>query len=130
MIVGSEAKPAVALWRAVIAQAMQDAVMFCGVNKVKQLEVSQARSWLLTSNANFNEVCALADLEPTQVRVFARKAIADADARVAERAAIHERQAERMRRGHEVRKAKRAGVVADFSEKPTHRSFPTAEEIF
>ncbi|WJR76009.1 hypothetical protein [Bradyrhizobium sp. NP1] len=66
------AKPEQALWRAVIDQAITDA---SGKMKCKEFDRAQALDWLLKPNRNFNEVCALADLEPDHVRAAARKAI-------------------------------------------------------
>lgn len=126
MIVEAEGRSTVALWRAVITQALDDATMFGSTNKAK-LAISQARSWLLSPNQHFNEVCALADLEPSRVRMLARKRIAEADAQIAERTAAYELKVERIRRGHEKRKANR-GEVANFSNDAQHRHSPAAQE--
>lgn len=126
MIIEAESRSTVALWRAVIMQALDDATMFGATSKAK-LEISQARSWLLSPNQHFNEVCALADLEPSQVRLFARKRISDADEHIAERTAEYELKVERIRRGHETRKARR-GVVANFSNDAQHRTLSVAQE--
>ncbi|WP_162560592.1 hypothetical protein [Methylobacterium durans] len=67
------------LWRAVISQAFADAAT-TGMRRETVLERSDARHWLTTPSQDFHEVCALADLEPTQVRTLAIKHIAEADA--------------------------------------------------
>ncbi|WP_316394936.1 hypothetical protein [Bradyrhizobium sp. 33ap4] len=59
------------LWRAMIEQMILDA---CGVN-CTELEHQQALSWLFTPNPDFNESCALADLEPDYVRTRARQRV-------------------------------------------------------
>lgn len=62
----------VALWRAVITQALTDA---CNDNMGAALARQQARAWLLENSSDFAEVCALALLEPDHVRRLAAKHI-------------------------------------------------------
>lgn len=75
------------LWRAVIRQAMEDAARYGYGNNfyagAARVERARARAWLTGQSADFNEVCALADLEPDQVHKDALALIAMVDARVA-----------------------------------------------
>lgn len=64
----------VALWRAVITQALTDA---CNDNKGAALDRQQARAWLLGDSSDFQEVCALALLEADHVRRLAVQRIED-----------------------------------------------------
>lgn len=77
-----------ALWRAVIEQAIRDAgtktppgIGLPGEPGVilsdTVLSKYRALDWLLKPNRDFNEVCALADLEPDRVRAHAAKRLAD-----------------------------------------------------
>lgn len=73
----------VALWSAVILQAIDDATMTVADpkpgasagrlselrNKTKARD--DARRWLLEPNRDFDAVCGLAGLEPVQVRAYA-----------------------------------------------------------
>lgn len=73
------------LWRAVIQQAFSDAATFPSSKKAWAASVDAdretAREWLTTPSDDFDEVCALADWEPSQVRKEALAYIAEADAR-------------------------------------------------
>ena len=91
--------PLVRLWRQVIVQALDDAQ-----RKLKErqplnqrLVVQRAREWLLQPNRDFDEVCALADLEAERVRAYARQTLDKVKAMQAQQA-----------------KALDPGVVADF----------------
>jgi hypothetical protein len=81
----------VALWRAVIDQAITDATL--GLLKgepgrkkqarpsvERMIHRDQARTWLLGMGKDFREVCSMALLEPDAVRAAARRQIAQADA--------------------------------------------------
>lgn len=66
----------VALWRAVLAQAIDDAKMQVGLgsgrwseNNTPQGRVAhdQARAWLRIGNRDFHMVCDLADVSPNEV---------------------------------------------------------------
>lgn len=63
-----------ALWRAVITQAEEDAVANTSFNPTP-LESQQARAWLLGSSDDFFEICDLALLDPACVRAAARRKI-------------------------------------------------------
>lgn len=69
----SDSGPEVALWRAVIAQAISDATSIIrakdpGLMKRAGLERDQARTWLLGNSKYFRDVCEMALLEPAAVR--------------------------------------------------------------
>lgn len=66
------------LWRAVIQQAIADAT---NADRARQVERRQARAWFIDAGPDFEEVCALADHEPSQVRRVALEHIADVDRR-------------------------------------------------
>jgi hypothetical protein len=75
-----------ALWLAVINQQIEDATTPIVTNdrhekKRQELQRRQARSWLLSPNADFNEVCALAEVEPDHVRRAAKAKIQAFDAK-------------------------------------------------
>ncbi len=81
----------VALWRAVIDQALTDATLGLlkgkpgGKKKARpsverMIHRDQARTWLLGMGKDFREVCTMALLEPDAVRAAARPQIAQADA--------------------------------------------------
>lgn len=64
----------IALWRAVITQALMDA----GSNSAKKemrLEKAQAVAWLSGRSPDFHTVCSLASLDPNYVRQKAQEAI-------------------------------------------------------
>ncbi len=70
----SPVKGEIALWRAVITQALIDA----GSNSVKRemiYERNQAISWLTNKSKDFIEVCELAQLDPSIIREKAVEAI-------------------------------------------------------
>ncbi|MGY3575282.1 hypothetical protein [Bradyrhizobium sp. USDA 4504] len=67
-----------ALWLAFINQMISDA---CGV-ACTDLERQQAHDYLFKPNRHFNEVCALAELEPDFVKAAARKRVDAAPKRV------------------------------------------------
>lgn len=128
MNLAAEPKGSIALWRAVIAQAIQDATQYAA-SAPSKVYSGQARAWLLSNSLHFNEVCALADVEPSQVRVFAAKAIAEADQRAPELEAKHVAHSERVLRGRANRKQQQhRGVVANFAETPQHRTSPVAQD--
>lgn len=56
------------LWCAVILQALEDAV---SESAKRDADRQHARQWLTQHNANFDDVCALAGVEPEHVRTFA-----------------------------------------------------------
>ena len=69
----------VGLWRAVIWQAFLDATAFGNEEipawarpKVGEPARRGARAWLLGGSKNFDEVCQLAQIDPTAVRARAR----------------------------------------------------------
>lgn len=62
----------VALWRAVITQAIADA---CGERQAEESSIQEAREWILGNSRDFHEVCALALLEPDKVSAFAQAQI-------------------------------------------------------
>lgn len=126
MIIETESRSTIALWRAVIAQTLDDATVFAS-NSRKRVMISQARSWLLTPNRDFIEVCALADVEPTQVRALARKRIADSDARLAEKEAAYMKHVKARAKGVARQKMGR-GVVKDFPNNASDRHSPAAQE--
>lgn len=72
--------PEQALWRAVIEHAILDA---CGKSTARaytrELDRIQAADWLFKHSRGFQEVCALADLEPDQVRARAQERIDEAE---------------------------------------------------
>jgi len=63
------ASPEVALWRAVILQAMRDAVG-------GKTHADAARAWLEKDSRYFRFVCSNADLDPDWVRRQAREIVA------------------------------------------------------
>lgn len=71
----SERMPEVALWRAVIAQSINDATRggLTNDNFVSRVERDHAREWLLKDNRDFPRVCHLALLDPGAVRDQARR---------------------------------------------------------
>jgi len=67
-------KGEVALWRAVITQALMDA----GSNSAKKemrYEKAQAIAWLAGNSKDFKQVCVMADMEPEYVRSKAKEAV-------------------------------------------------------
>ena len=81
----------VALWLAVIDQALTDATLGLlkkrrpgkargRVAAVRKSHRDQARSWLLGMSEEFREVCWMAGLEPDAVCEAAQRQIAEADA--------------------------------------------------
>lgn len=73
------------LWRAVIQQAFRDAATFTSSTKAWAATIhadrESAREWLTTPSDDLDDVCSLADWEPSQVRKEALAFIAQADAR-------------------------------------------------
>lgn len=67
------------LWRAVISQAILDATLAkpegAYTEGSQQAARDTARRWLLRPNKDFEEACALADLEPDEVRALAKREI-------------------------------------------------------
>lgn len=122
MTLNSETQGSLALWRAVIAQHLSDATSI-GRDGTLSLTTSQARAWLLEPNPGFVETCHLANLEPSRVRTFARRRIAEADE-------LH-KQGRKIKQihktGHHLRGEDR-GVVANFSNEAQHRHSPVAQE--
>jgi hypothetical protein len=80
----------VALWRAVIEQALSDATLKVlklrpgmspgRLTALRRIQRDQARAWLLGMGEEFHEVCALALLDTEAVRTAARRQIAQAEA--------------------------------------------------
>jgi len=70
------------LWRAVLQQAVADAVSEAK-DAFRCNNRDRARAWLAEPSDDFDEVCGLADYEPSQVRRSALAYIAEEDARVA-----------------------------------------------
>jgi hypothetical protein len=70
------------LWRAVIAQAFNDACLPVLKDETAERQVvrSQARAWLTKPSRNLTIVCGLAGEEPSRVQALAKKLIAQADA--------------------------------------------------
>lgn len=65
-----------ALWRAVISQAISDAML--GLATVTPAERTKALAWLTSNGSDFRRVCILADVEPDRVRAYAMAEIARA----------------------------------------------------
>ena len=65
----------VAMWRAVITQALQDAGSDSKKKEMRLIK-AQATSWLSGYSEDFYTVCALADMDPDYVREQAKEAIA------------------------------------------------------
>lgn len=89
-----------ALWRAVIAQAFQDATLGLHGKRPggkprrrpsseRRKHLRAARDWLLGDSADFRRVCDMAGLDPMAVRVSATAAIASADRALAESEGCH-----------------------------------------
>jgi len=76
------------LFRSIIAQAIDDArrPLFKSTFAVTELDIVQARNWLLGGDEWFKAVCGLADLEASRVQAFTRKLIDEARAVEAKRA--------------------------------------------
>ncbi len=71
----SENRPnEVALWRAVITQALMDAGSASQKREMKY-DRAQAIAWLSGTSADFHIVCSMADMEPDYVRRKAKEAI-------------------------------------------------------
>lgn len=66
------------IWLAVIYQALEDATT--KRDATHAVERAQARAWLSGMGKDFREVCALAGVEPDQVRARAQHMITQADA--------------------------------------------------
>lgn len=66
------------LWRAVIRQALSDAVSTAQDGRA-DLERHEARKWLTKPSRDFDEVCELAGEEPDRVRAIAVSIIAEAE---------------------------------------------------
>lgn len=104
------------LWRAVLDQAMQDAVM---PTKSKQwrllkehaLRQERARDWFKLNNRDFQLICSLAGYDPERVlkgfKAFVEKQDAAMKAQAIEAAVAHERCT--------------PGVDSDFAEEPRDR---------
>lgn len=69
------------LWRAVVAQALTDAVSQVSSPRA-QRDRAEARTWLTVDSGEFQDICLLADLDPDQVRRLAADRIAAADGEV------------------------------------------------
>ena len=83
-LIGSESSGGgsgeVALWRAVIEQAMNDActkprVMPCGDRTFSSLESEKARDWFWRAGVDFGFVCDCADLNGSAVAGYAKDVI-------------------------------------------------------
>lgn len=66
------------LWLNVISQAIRDATTGSS-DELVTADRLEARRWLTTPSADFDEVCGLAELEPHKVRSFAASQIEEAD---------------------------------------------------
>ncbi len=71
---GERASGEVALWRAVITQALMDAGSQSSKREMKQ-DRAQAIAWLAGTSDDFKEICARAELDPDYVRVKAQDAV-------------------------------------------------------
>jgi hypothetical protein len=60
-----------ALWRAVIAQALDDASRPLSKLTYMRLDQLRARDWFMKDNRDFEQVCALADMNADRVRKHA-----------------------------------------------------------
>ena len=69
------------LWASVISQAIADATAGSDFHLFPIDERTRARTWLTVPNRDFDQVCALAGVEPCKVRAFAAKMIAEAEAK-------------------------------------------------
>jgi hypothetical protein len=65
-----------ALWGAVITQAMQDALTRCG-NSEAMYHKHEATHWLTGNSRDFVTVCLLAGLEPDYVRRMSKRVLAN-----------------------------------------------------
>lgn len=80
----NEHNPQRALWQAVLAQAVEDAIYgasLSAASKTRQHRIAAtkaARAWLTTPSRDLAEVCHLAGLEPQAVMEHMRKQIAQA----------------------------------------------------
>lgn len=61
--IDDDAGPCVALWRAVINRAMEDAVL----KDPRSMDCKTARSWFEHADLSFRLVCELADIRPEYV---------------------------------------------------------------
>jgi hypothetical protein len=73
------------LWNGVLLQAIDDATHWVNPDAINylrlSLDVERAREWLTIPNRDFDQVCALAGIEPCRVRAHAAQEIAKAIAR-------------------------------------------------
>lgn len=68
-----------ALWRAVIQQAITDAAQPLSTKRRSdRLDQMRTREWLTEPNSDFEDVCGLAELDPSKVRKYALSLIAEA----------------------------------------------------
>lgn len=68
-----------ALWRAVIQQAITDAAQPLSTQRRSvRLDQLRTREWLTVPNSDFEDVCGLAELDPSKVRKHALPLIAEA----------------------------------------------------
>jgi len=71
---GAHGTPEIALWRAVILNAMVDGTLPSCTKEQKELVKKQARSWFNLNDKGFIAVCIAAGLEPDCViKAFHRK---------------------------------------------------------
>ncbi|MGY4469355.1 hypothetical protein ACVWWK_005064 [Bradyrhizobium sp. LB9.1b] len=68
-----------ALWRAVVQQAITDAAQPLSTKRRSaRLDQIRTREWLTQPNSDFEDVCGLAELDPTKVRKHVLPLIAEA----------------------------------------------------
>ncbi|MHB2165730.1 hypothetical protein [Alsobacter sp. R-9] len=75
----NDESPELALWCAVIRQAVSDAVDSVASDSVSAAARQKARVWFVRKGKDFREVCTLAGVDPDQVHAAMTKRIADAD---------------------------------------------------
>lgn len=115
------------LWISVIALAIDDATATAaaGAQGNKELLCHQARSWLTKPNADFNEVCHLAGLDPQAVREGAVRYIEAYDADPA-----HVREYEFEGERHTIPEwAKRLGLDLSVLHGRLKRGWSTGEAL-
>lgn len=113
-------EPENALWRNVVAQAIEDATMPLAERQGPfrdRMEIirGQARRWVKMQTDDFHRVCELAGLEASRVHTFAMSRIREAIARDQARAV-------------EYVKGSTPGVVAEIADGQGDRRPPTTQK--